>query len=100
MSAVQAITPLNTITRFKTFMQDEIKCKPEVIEALEDFQGVTSVDEFEEFESDEWNGIVKQFLSPPMIVGGTALVPTLDKQSPIIITAISLKRLKAASCAV
>lgn len=81
-------------------MDDVMKCKPDVIKALEDYQGITDVETFGEFENEEWNGVVKQFLSPPMKSGGTPQAPTLTRQSPIIITAISLKRLKAASCAV
>ena len=69
---------------------------PKLIQAFDDYQGVTTIDSFEDFESEECNSIVKQFLSPPMKVG---LGGALEKQSPIIITAISLKRLKAASCA-
>ena len=100
MSAVQTTVPLNTNTRFTAFMKDEMWCKSEVVKALEDYQGITSVGEFEEFEPDEWNNIAKQFLSLPMVAGGTSSAPTMVKQSPIIITALSLKRLKAASCAV
>ena len=55
------------------------------------------IKEFEESESSEWDGIGKQFLSPLMEVGTGGV---LEKQSPIIITATSMKRLKAASCAV
>ena len=93
---MEAFTPLNTVNWFKAFMQDEMKCKPKVIQTLDDYQGVTTIDSFEEIESEEWNGIVKQFLSPPMKVGTGG---ALEKQSPIIITATSMKRLKAASCA-
>ena len=81
-------------------MRDEMKCKPDVVKALEDYQGIDDVETFGEFETEDWIGVVKQFLSPPMKSGGTAAAPTLNRQSPIIITAISLKRLKAASCAV
>ena len=66
MLPVQTSTPLNTPTRFKAFMKDEMKFKTEVITALDDYQGVKEIDSFEEFESDKWNGIAKQFLSPPM----------------------------------
>ena len=79
-------------------MNDVMKCNYDVVKALEDYQGITDVETFGEFESEEWNGVVKQFLSPPMKSGGTAQAPTLTRQSPIVITAISLKRLKAASC--
>jgi len=97
MLPVQASLPLNTDTRFKAFMKDEMKCKDEVVKALENYQGVTAVKSFEEFESSEWNGIAKQFLNPPMKAGTGG---NLEKQSPIIITATSMKKLKAASCAV
>ena len=50
-------------------MKDEMKCKDEVVKALENYQGVTAVKSFEEFESAEWNGIAKQFLNPPMKIG-------------------------------
>ena len=96
MLPVQTSTPLNTNTWFKTFMADEMKCKPEVIKALNDYQGVNTIDSFEDFESDKWNSIVKQFLSPPM----KAVSGNLEKQSPIIITVTCLKRLKASSCAI
>ena len=99
MSTTQTRTLLNTTTRYKAFMNDVMKCNYEVVKALEDYQGITDVETFGEFESEEWNGVVKQFLSPPMKSGGTAQAPTLTRQSPIIITAISLKRLKAVSCA-
>ena len=78
-------------------MKDEMKCKVEVVKALENYQGVKKVKKFEEFESSEWDGIGKQFLSPPMKVGTGGV---LEKQSPITITATSMQRLKAASCAV
>ena len=100
MSTTQNRVLLNTTTRYNAFMKDVMKCKPDVIKALEDYQGITDVETFGEFENEEWNGVVKQFLSPPMKSGGTPQAPTLTRQSPIIITAISLKRLKAASCAV
>jgi hypothetical protein len=50
-------------------MKDEMKCKDEFVKALDDYQGVKEVKEFGEFESSEWDGIGKQFLSPPMKVG-------------------------------
>ena len=96
MLPVQSSKPLNTNTRCKAFMKDEMKCKEEVVKALEDYQGVKEIDSFEEFESDKWNGIAKQFLSPPM----KEVSGNLVKPSPIIITATSMKRLKAALCAI
>ena len=96
MLPVQSSSPLSSGDDFKTFMKDEMKCNTNVIKALKDYQGVTSVEEFEEFASSEWDGIGKQFLSPPM----KKVSNVLEKQSPIVITAISMKRLKAASCAV
>ena len=96
MLPVQTSSPLNTNNRFVAFMKDEMKCSDEVIQALEDYQGVKEVKSFDEFESSEWNRIAKQFLNPPMkMVSGN-----LEKQSPIIVTATSMKKLKAASCAV
>ena len=59
MLPVQSSSPLTTDAKFKTFMKDEMKCKDEVVKALEDFQGVTEVKSLEEFESAEWNGIAK-----------------------------------------
>ena len=96
MLPVQSSSPLSSGADFKTFMKDEMKCNTNVITALKDYQGVNSVEEFEEFASSEWDGIGKQFLSPPM----KKVSGVLEKQSPIVITAISMKRLKAASCAV
>jgi hypothetical protein len=40
-------------------MKDEMKCKDDVVKALEDYQGVNKVKKFEEFESSEWDGIGK-----------------------------------------
>ena len=71
MSTTQTRVLLNTATRYKAFIKDVMKCKDDVVEALEDYQGIVDVETFGEFESEEWNGVVKQFLSPPMKSGGT-----------------------------
>ena len=96
MVAVQTITSLDTVELFDAFMKTEMKCSQKVIDALDLYQGIDDLSEFKVFESKEWEGIAKQLLSPPDKVVGNKTV----KQSPIIMTAISLKRLKGASIAV
>ena len=96
MAATQTITSLNTGALFDAFMKTEMKCSKKVIDALDLYQGIDDLSEFKVFESKEWEGIAKQLLSPPDKVVGNKTA----KQSPIIMTAVSLKRLKGASIAV
>ena len=96
MTTVQTNTPLTTNTRFKAFMKNEMKCSDAVITGLDIYQGINELDEFKGMEETDWYTVTKQLLSPPDTVTGTSS----SKTSPIIITAISLKRLKAASITV
>ena len=93
VSTVQTKTPLTTVARFKTFMRNEMKCSDEVVNGLDTYQGINDLDEFKGMEETDWNTVTKQLLSPP----DTVTSGTSTKTSPIIITAVSLKRLKAAS---
>ena len=96
MAAVQTITSLDTVGIFDAFMKTEMKCSKKVIDALDLYQGIDDLSEFKVFDSKEWDEIAKQLLSPPDKVVGIKTV----KQSPIILTAVSLKRLKGSSIAV
>ena len=96
MATVQTKTPLTTAARFKTFMKNEMKCDDAVITGLTKYQGINELDEFKGMEETDWYTVAKQLLSPPdTVTGGVS-----SKTSPIIITAVSLKRLKAASITV
>ena len=93
---VQTKTPLTIIARFKTFMKNEMKCSDKVIKGLDTYQGINELEEFKGMVDTDWYTVTKQLLSPPdTVTGGTS-----RKTSPIIITAVSLKHLKAASTTV
>ena len=77
-------------------MKNEMKCSDAVITGLDTYQGINELDEFKGMEDTDWYTVTKQLLSPPDTVTGTSS----SKTSPIIITAISRKRLKAASITV
>ena len=73
-----------------------MKCSNTVITGLDAYQGINKLDELKGIEETYLYTATKQLLSPPDTVTGTSS----SKTSPIIITAISLTQLKAASITV
>ena len=74
-------------------MKNELKCSEAIITGLNIYQGINELKEFKGMEETGWSTVTKQLISRPDKVDGTSS----NKTSPIIITAILLKRLNAAS---
>ena len=74
-------------------MNNELKCSEAVITGLNIYQGINELKEFKGMEETDWSTVTKQLIRLPDTVDGTSS----SKTSPTIITAISLKPLKAAS---
>ena len=74
-----------------------MKCSYAFITGLDAYQGINDLDEFKGMDEIDWYTVKKKkLISPPDTVTGTSFIKT----SHIIITEISLERLKATSITV
>ena len=101
MAAVfQTTTPFNTVPRRRTFFTDVCGLSLECYTALGTLEGITMPSEIHEFKNKDWDQVASNLRRPPeqyVNPVAPALVGVWARQAPFPLSAMSLKKLKAAS---